>query len=207
MTAMYQIKNKASNFFYRHKKKMIVIVPLLILLVLVVLQKIFEVPPYDMRIVTVLSEDSIDADWYREALEMFADDSDGNGEVSVRFDVYHIDPDDNEVKYKSDRAVLVGHLQDTDFSCCLVDEKTYEELKSANQGYLYDISKIFPNNPNIEGDRCFVKGTLLGEELEGTKIPEGLSLVMRDRNYLGVSLTLYMEYLFRILGEDYIGVS
>jgi len=184
MTAMHQMKNKASNFFYYHKKKLFLLVPILIFLSVAVFQMVSELLRPDMRVVAVLSEDSIDADRYHTALESFLDyNGSGYHRFSLTFDVYHLNPDDDEAKFESDRAALAECMQRRDATCCfLVDEKAYEEVENINKDYFRDISKTFPNNLNVKGTRYFVKGSAFEKMLDGAEVPEGLAFMMRANN-------------------------
>ena len=181
------IKKIASNFWYYHKKKLFLIVPILILLSVAAFQMVSELLRPDMRVVAVLSEDSIDADRYREALHSFLDyNGSGYHKFSLTFDVYRLNPDDDEAKFESDRAAVAECMQRKDATCCfLVDEKAYEELENIGKDCFLDLSKTYPNNLNVEGTRYFVKGSAFEKALDGAEIPDGLAFMMRADNKHG----------------------
>ena len=208
------IKTVFVNFWYYHKKKMIVVIPIVVLSLLYLISVIFAAPPYDMRVIVALSDDSIDEEKYRSAFAAFAEDLDKNGEVSVTFDTVFFMPKSGET---TEHGVLEGYLQGCEAGFCLVDQNTYEALKFINNDGLSDIyesledaegsgirdiSKIDPNDPKFDGERYYLKGSALEKELDGEKVPEGLALVLRYKNNVGSWTENHeaeIDYLFRLV--------
>lgn len=101
-------------------------------------------------------------------LTQLAYDYDGNGKVTLDLQVYQIAGESNEQTMapavrQANSARLAANLGTGKYYLFLLDESGYENLV-AQGGAFVDLASLF-NSDKIEGDRYYLNGTKLMEEL------------------------------------------
>ena len=198
------VENKISNFFYYYRK-WIIVIALILIVGGIVLVNLFSRPSHDLRVMTAYSSGSLDDVKYGAVISEYAEDLNSDGNVSVGILSVCIDESQEGNTLMSERASFTANLQLEDVCLYFLDDGVYNELISVKEDAFIDLSEIYPNNPNVEGDRFFIKGSPLEKELSEAGIPMGLSIVVRDWGALGVHSSTYddsLELLYRLVTGD-----
>lgn len=181
-------KGRVSNFFYHYKVQFILAVVLLAIAA-VLIGSILNQPKHDLKIMAAYTTGYVDVDKYSEVLSAYGYDLDGNGEVKYNFISAQIYEDDT-----TSRPQMMANMQMGDLTLFLFDDAIYEELIGVNEEAFTDLSELFPDHPNVDGRRFFIKGTQLEEELGAAGMPDNLALVLRVESHAGDSAENQEKY-------------
>jgi len=198
------VESKISNFFYYYRK-WILVIALILVIGAIILSSFLGRPSYDLRVMAAYSGGTLDDAKYSTVISEYADDLNGDGNTSVGVLSVCLDQDQEGNTLMSERAAFTANLQLEDICLYLLDDGVYNELISVKEDAFLDLSEIYPNNPNVKGDRFFIKGSPLEKELSGAGIPMGLSIVVRDWGALDVHSPTYddsLELLYRLVTGD-----
>ena len=80
---------------------------------------------------------------------------------------------------------MISYINDANTMIYLVDEGFTKSLSASEPDMFMDLSELFPGNPNVDGQRYFLKGTVLEETIGAKNIPEELAFVIRTENHAG----------------------
>ena len=84
------------------------------------------------------------------------------------------------------RPKMVTYLNDTSVYLYLLGEEAYEELIDEEPEMFVDLSALFPDNPNVDGQRYFIDGTQFAQDVGEENIPsERMALVLRSEDRVG----------------------
>ena len=186
------VESKISNFFYYYRKLIIVIV-IVAIVGGILLASLLGRPSYDLRVLAAYSGGSLDDAKYSTVISEYAEDLNGNGEALVGVLKVCIDKNQDASSLMAERAAFTANLQLEDVCLYLVDEGVYNELIAVNENAFLDLSELYPDHPNVEGNRFFIKGSSLEKELSGAGIPMNLAIVVRDWERYGITSPTYEE--------------
>lgn len=184
---------KISDFWYHHKFKIIGTVCALAIISYLIVD-LYTRPQYDDIIVLGTSQQiSMYQEMYESAANTVAYDYNGDGTVKIGVSIINIVPqgsrnDSNEYAI-SNKAKLLGMLVTGEQMLYLVDDAAYEHIKTADESVFLDLSKLYPNNKNVKGDRYYIAGSEFEKllDIDVSNIPEDLSFCIRDFDLLSES--------------------
>lgn len=172
---------KVSNFLYYYKVRLFLILVAVIVGIILIMNFINQ-PKYDTKILAVYYADSLQAEPYMDAIEQYGIDSDGNGEVSA--DLISVSLSNSADS--TARPKMVTYLNDTSVYLYLLGNEAYEEMIDEEPEMFVDLSSLFPDDPNVDGQRYFIKGTQFGQDVGEQNIPsEQMALVLRSEDRVG----------------------
>ncbi|PWL71563.1 MAG: hypothetical protein DBY25_05575 [Clostridiales bacterium] len=171
---------KVTNFLYYYKWRILLGIAVLIAGVFL-LVNLIQKPKYDIKILTLYSSSEVNMEQLAGALNEYVVDLDGNGQSSAEI----IGVSLGNSSDTTSRPKMISYINDANTMIYLVDEGIYEELVGQEPDMFMDLSELFPGNPNVDGQRYFLKGTVLEETIGAKNIPEELAFVIRTENHAG----------------------
>ena len=173
--------DKVSNFLYYYKVRILLILVAVAVGIGLIVNFINQ-PRYDTKILAVYYADSLQTESYINAVEQYGLDSDENGEVNVDIITVSLSNSSDSTA----RPKMVTYLNDTSVYLYLLGEEAYEELIDEEPEMFVDLSALFPDNPNVDGQRYFIDGTQFAQDVGEENIPsERMALVLRSEDRVG----------------------
>lgn len=177
-----QGKEKINHFMYYYKWYLIAAVALVILVVSIILTFVNK-EKYDLTV--ILSTETTVSEQMRlelvERLESYAEDFDGNGEISVQVLSLPFVAAKNDVPQSveyQNRMKLVSELSTATTVLLISDEGKYEFLQQKE--FLHNFEPDYPNNELVHEGRFLLDGTDLAQG-DLAEILEGTALSIRTR--------------------------
>ncbi len=157
-----KLKSLVSNYWYYYKWYVIGGLFLLFALVVVITQSATR-EKYDASVIWAMYGyvDAPYVDEMAKELEKYCEDVDGNGEVNVRVILVTFTSEggmpNSDVEFSMQQK-LVTQLSAGDVYIVVADEKTYENYL-ARLNTFENIEDNYPDNPNIDGCKYYLKDT------------------------------------------------
>lgn len=190
-------KQKRENFWFYYKYHVLIGIAVLVVIVTSIIE-IVNRPKYDMKIVmvtdntTTQSQEEALADFF----EQYIYDYDGNGEVSIGFELQNL-PLSGNIDEDEDKAQMIEAMQ-TRFlaelsvgtlSVYVMDARIYEYY-SLNDGTMRSLEEEYGDFENVRGDKFDIADVLpeeaahMSEYLYNTDIFKDCFICQRDPQYM-----------------------
>lgn len=173
---------KTSNFLYYYKWRIFVIA-LAVIGGAFLIFNLATKPKFDMNILTLYASGVIDKEALTGKLAQYGIDTDKNGQVILDI----VDVDLGDTGNSTQRPKMISYINDSGTLLYLVDEGSYQELVGQEPDMFVDLSKLFPDSPNVDGQRLLLGGTQVGEEIGVKNMPGNFAFVLRTEDHAGKS--------------------
>lgn len=177
-------QEKWDNYWYHYKGRTIALTFVGILLVIITLNLVFQTQ-YDITIVLATSDNMTEVEnSYIQGFEQYAVDINENGNVDVASTTLQVtNGGDNGMLEIAMRMKLSTTLMSDNLPIYIVDDEIYADIVSEEPDLFVNLEELYPDDPNVEGQRYYIKGTALEQAINIKGIPNDYSLCIRQSDW------------------------
>lgn len=177
-------KEKWDNYWYHYKGRTFALTFGGVLLLILVFNIVFQTQ-YDINVVLATSDNMSEVEnGYINGLKQYAVDVNQNGSVDLTATSLEVTSGGNNGMLEiAMRMKLSTSLMSDNISVFIVDDEIYDYIVSEEPGLFVNLEELYPDNPNIEGQRYYIKGTPLEQAINLKGIPNDYSVCIRESSW------------------------